>query len=265
VPDDDQAAAIASVNGHVKVVSRAGSGKTMTLVNRTWFLMKHCNVDANEILLLAFNRKASLEMRRKLLALLHKDAESAVTAEINRQRREANKRKRIDRFEVEASAVDTIAQKFNIRLPHVMTFHALAYAVVPLGEPLLYDEPEENQNLSQVVQQVIDEHLQMPDFKKQIRKLMLAHFREDWYRLVEGRYDQSKEEFLRFRRSLPRESLDGKYVKSYGEKIIANFLFEYDIPYKYECHYRWNGINYPGGTASTTVRILRFSRGLGAE
>ena len=73
---------------------------------------------------------------------------------------------------------------------------------------------------------------------------MLAHFREDWDRIVEGCYDQSKEELLRFRRSLPRESLGGEYVKSYGEKVIADFLFEHDIAYKYERNHWWSSINY---------------------
>ena len=54
----------------------------------------------------------------------------------------------------------------------------------------------------------------------------------------------SPEEMLRYRRSLLRESLDGKYVKSFGEKVIANFLFEHDIKYIYEKKFRWDGGNY---------------------
>jgi hypothetical protein len=27
-------------------------------------------------------------------------------------------------------------------------------------------------------------------------------------------------------------------------EVIADFLFEHDIPYKYECNFWWNGINY---------------------
>ena len=61
-PDDEQAAAIAAVNGHVQVVARAGSGKTSTLVNRAVFLMKHCGVAPSEILILAFNKKAIIEV-----------------------------------------------------------------------------------------------------------------------------------------------------------------------------------------------------------
>lgn len=245
LPDDEQIAAISAVHGHIQVVARAGSGKTTTLVNRVLFLLKHCRIAPKEILILAFNRKAALEVRRRLSALIDESAESEIVAEIDRRIRDAGQKKRIDRDELEAAAIDAIASKLKITLPHVMTFHALAYAIVHPEESLLYNGAEgESQGLSRAFQQVIDDHLREPEFRKKIRKLMLAHFREDWDRIVEGRHDQTKEEFLRFRRSLQRESLAGDYVKSYGEKIIANFLFEHDIAYKYEQNHWWSGINY---------------------
>lgn len=201
--DMEQAAAVASIHGHIQVIARAGSGKTTTLVNRALFLQKHCGVAPDEILLLAFNRKAAEEIAERL-------------------------RKVLDNC-----------------VPHVMTFHALAYAIVHPEESLLYNGPPgESQVLSQAFQQVIDDHLQIPAFKTEIRELMLAHFRADWDRIIKGGYDKSKEELLQFRRSLPRKSLRGEYVKSFGEKVIADFLFEHDIPYKYERNHWWNGINY---------------------
>jgi DNA helicase-4 len=45
------------------------------------------------------------------------------------------------------------------------------------------------------------------------------------------------DEFLTYRRSLQRESLKGDFIKSNGERIIANTLFEHGVPYRYE----WNG------------------------
>jgi len=245
ISDDEQVAAISSVHGHVQVVARAGSGKTTTLVNRALFLLKHCGVAPSEMLILAFNRKAALEVRRRLLALVKEGADAAISADIDRRTREVGKHKRIDRGEIEASAVDAIAARFNITLPHVMTFHALAYAVVHPEKSLLHNGAVgESQGLSRAFQQVIDDHIQVPAFRERIRELMLAHFQEDWDRIVEGRYDQSKEELLRFRRSLPRESIGGEYVKSYGEKVIADFLFEHNIAYKYERNHWWSDINY---------------------
>jgi len=200
--DHEQASAIAATGGHILVVARAGSGKTTTLVNRAVFLQEHCGVPPDQMLLMAFNRKAVQKMKAELGKLL------------------------------------------GDRTPHTMTFHALAHAIVRPEGSLLFDESGGEQRKSRALQAVIDDHLQHPGFKEQIRELMLAHFREDWDRIVAGGYDKSPEELLRYRRSLPRESLRGEYLQSFGEKVIADFLFEHDILYKYERNFPWNGINY---------------------
>ena len=245
IPDNEQASAIAAVNGHVQVIARAGSGKTATLVNRTLFLLKHCRVAPNQMLLLAFNRKAVLEIRRRLLGLLNDGAEVAVAEEVARRRRDAVQKNRNVLDEMESNAVDAIAVKLKIELPHVMTFHALAHSTVHPEETILFNDSDgAEQRLNRVFQEVIDHHLHLPEFHCQIRDLMLAHFREDWDRIVNGGFDRTEDELLKFRRSLPRESLGGEYVKSYGEKVIADFLFEHGIAYKYERNHWWDRINY---------------------
>ena len=150
---------------------------------------------------------------------------------------------------------DRVAQAVSEEPPHVMTFHALAHALVHPEEKLVFDDaPTGQHGLSYEVQEVIDEHLRSKEYGSQIRDLMLAHFREDWEHIVDGRYQLTMDEFLAHRRALPRESLDGHYVKSFGEKVIANALFEHGVDYRYESNYRWNGINYrpdftiPNGT-----------------
>ena len=93
-------------------------------------------------------------------------------------------------------------------LPHVMTFHALAYAIVHPEEALLYDDPASNSLAkSRSLQYVIDDFLRDPKFKDEIRLLMLEHFRTDWERIVSGGYDLEKSEFIEYRRSLPNVSL----------------------------------------------------------
>ena len=68
-------------------------------------------------------------------------------------------------------------------------------------------------------------------------------------------YGPEAREILRYRRSLGRVTLDGTYVKSFGEKVIANFLFEHDIEYKYEWRFWWDGRNYhPDFTIFTGAR-----------
>ncbi|MBI1930089.1 UvrD-helicase domain-containing protein [Candidatus Poribacteria bacterium] len=138
-----------------------------------------------------------------------------------------------------------LAQALGENLPYVMTFHALAYALVHPEEDLLFDDASTDQlGLSREVQEVIDEHVMSEKDSVRIRELMLAHFREDWERIVDGRFQMTMDEFLAHRRSLPRESLKGDYVKSFGEKVIANALFEHGVEYRYERNFRWNEVNY---------------------
>ncbi len=201
--DYAQALAVATLGKHIQVIARAGSGKTTTLVKRAIFLQKHCHISPNQLILLAFNRKAAEEIKERL------------------------------------------EKYFGKNIPHVMTFHALAYAIVHPEEALLYDDPASNSLAkSRSLQYVIDDFLRDPNFKDEIRSLMLEHFRTDWERIVSGGYDLGKSEFIEYRRSLPNVSLRGEYLKSHGEKLIADFLFEHDIPYKYERNYWWNGVNY---------------------
>jgi DNA helicase-4 len=204
--DPEQAAAVGAVEGDVRVVARAGSGKTRALVARALFLQRHCGVLPGQLLLLAFNRKAAEDIKEKINEKLTKAHAGA--------------------------------------LPHVMTFHALAHALVHPEEDLLYDDSGGGLSLSRVIQSVIDEHLKSSRYRPVIRDLMLSHFREDWERIVEGGFHLPLAELVQYRRALPRETLRGEYVKSFGERLIANTLFEHDIEYHYERNFRWNGTNY---------------------
>lgn len=138
-----------------------------------------------------------------------------------------------------------LTQTLGENLPHVMTFHALAHALVHPEEDLVFDDMSADQlGYSREVQEVIDKHVRSEEYGDRVRDLMLAHFREDWERIVDGRFQLTMDEFLAHRRELPRETLKGDYVKSYGEKVIANALFEHGVDYKYESSHRWNDVNY---------------------
>ena len=92
-----------------------------------------------------------------------------------------------------------------------------------------------------------------PAKQELVRDVMLAYFRRDWSRIV-GRGDNlSAADQLEYRRHLQDESIKGDFVKSYGEKVIANILFtngiagdgrEAESYYGYEHDVRWNGQNY---------------------
>ena len=203
-PDDEQALAIGTVSGNVQLVARAGSGKTETVANRAFFLQKHCGVAPAEMLMLAFNRDAAKEMTE-----------------------------RVDR------------KLGGVTLPHIMTFHALAYALLPGAKGLLINAADgTDQSLNQEFQSVFLDAMARPEFELRMRLLMLSHFRADWDAIVHSGLNLNRDELLAFRRSLVSETLRGEYVKSYGEKVIANFFFEHDIPYYYEQHHWVSGRNY---------------------
>ncbi len=129
-------------------------------------------------------------------------------------------------------------------IPYVMTFHALAYAIIHPEESLLYDSPDQGMALSRSIQSIIDDKIKSPECYDRIRAIMISHFKNDWERIVSGRYDQEMDDLIRYRKSLVSESLRGEFVKSYGEKMIADVLFENSVTYKYERNHHWDGINY---------------------
>src|SRR5690606_14343675 len=120
----------------------------------------------------------------------------------------------------------------------------LAYRIVHPTEELLYDETDGRQTQSRAVQEIIDDWLASPERHARIRDVMLEHFRQDWNAIVKCGFDRDREAFLAYRRSIVNETLNGEYVKSFGEKVIADFLFEHDIQYRYERNFRWDDFNY---------------------
>jgi DNA helicase-4 len=64
--DQQQARAAGALEKNVLVTARAGSGKTRTIEARAAFLHQHCQVDPDEILILAFNKKAAIELATRI-------------------------------------------------------------------------------------------------------------------------------------------------------------------------------------------------------
>lgn len=196
--DAEQARAVCAA-GNVRVTARAGSGKTRTLVTRAAFLVQHCAVPAEAVLLVAFNRSAAEEVRRRLRDML----------------------------------------PAGQQLPFAMTFHALAHALVHPDEELLSDT-EQRPVLSGLVQSLINRMLSTPDGAERVRAAMLEYFTAAWEALDERGLTEGREAFFRRELESPMETLAGDFVKSYGEKLIANVLFRHDVDYRYERGFRWD-------------------------
>ncbi|MDR0529258.1 MAG: UvrD-helicase domain-containing protein [Zoogloeaceae bacterium] len=234
-PDEEQLAAIAAVNGNVQVVARAGSGKTATLINRAFFLLQHCWVDPDHMMLLVFNKKAANEMAWRLAGMRIPAAEAEIKEVLDRRWKEKKENPDSRKSDFEEESIYEVVKRHHVRLPHIMTFHALAHALVRPKEEILYDdETAEQQKQSREVQCLIEEYLEhRPDYIDRVRRLMLARFKEDWEKIERGHYFDSRDDFLRYRRSFSSFTLGGDTVNSFGEQQIANFLFEHGgLPYR---------------------------------
>ena len=160
---DEQLDAIGEVHGNIQLIARAGSGKTSTVVYRAFFLIKHCRVKSSEIMMLAFNRLASIEIRRRLLYLFVPRAENILKTKVGEKLAAQSKVRTVDRVAVESEAIDETSTELNVELPFVLTFHALARAVVqPTGAILHDDEGNNDRTLSTLVQELVDWVLKDP-------------------------------------------------------------------------------------------------------
>ncbi len=195
--DAEQASAVGAVAPAVKLVARAGSGKTRVLTARALFLQMQCDVDPSEILLLAFNKEAAKEMRTRILE------HAAAT-------------------------------------PHAMTFHALAHAIVNPKENLISDDIDRGLlKYSKTMQRAVDDLVETTNGFAVLRRTMDRYFRADLESLLARGQHLGPSDGLAFRRGLPQETLKGDYVRSFGEKHIANALFENDVGYSYERAHWW--------------------------
>ncbi|MBK6743463.1 MAG: UvrD-helicase domain-containing protein [Hydrogenophilales bacterium] len=116
------------------------------------------------------------------------------------------------------------------------TFHSLAHQLAKPTKKLLFDEGKHPSQRAQsgFVQSLLERILN-PAFKE----LLYQFFRKEIEEVERLGRDLAPDEYQAFRRSLEQVSLKGGRVKSAGEKYIADFLFEHDIPYTYEKIWDW--------------------------
>lgn len=71
---EQQAIVAAPLEGNHLVLAGPGSGKTRVIVHRVAWLLRECMVLPEQIMVLAYNRSAAIEIRRRLWALVGPDA-----------------------------------------------------------------------------------------------------------------------------------------------------------------------------------------------
>jgi DNA helicase IV len=117
------------------------------------------------------------------------------------------------------------------------TFHSLAHQLVQPTEELLFDEKDQiiTQKMTLFVQQLLKEQIRNPVF---IEK-MYSFFRKEMREIERAGFLLDDEAYFDFRRNLLQVTLNGERVKSAGEKMIADYLFEHEISYGYEKVWLW--------------------------
>ena len=137
------------------------------------------------------------------------------------------------------------------------TFHSLAYQLVKPRKKLLFDaggEPSKRDQ-SKFAQRMMQRILN-PAFKE----AMAEYFRQELEQLEDLGRDLPPNEYLIFRRSLEHVTLEGKRVKSNGEKFIADFLFEHGIEYRYEKPWAWKADFLDGSVYKPDFSIVHGGR-----
>ena len=149
-------------------------------------------------------------------------------------------------------AVAEIRERLGKRLsedqmPHVLTFHALAYRIVRPAEDLIYDEGEtkEGQVFSTTIQRIIDEGMRGGPLETDLRALMEDRWATDLKRIIRLGFNLPQEEFLDLRASLPETTMNGRRVNSEAHKHIGNALLRLGLGYSYRrCIHRSAGSAY---------------------
>ena len=194
---DEQLEFIVDTHHSLRVTARAGSGKTETIATKIIFLLHFIGFSPQHILALVFN----VEARDDLI-------------------------QRITDLEERAGLIT--------RGPYaVMNFDRLARGVVQPQANILKGA-ELTKKIQELVYFFLSGQSENADLIKQV---MLTSFQADWDKWLRNNERYSPAQLDQLRSLLNEESIDGRSVKSKGEKRIADFFFEHNIDYQYE--YPW--------------------------
>lgn len=193
----EQLEAVITLEDATLVVASAGSGKTRVIESRVRYLVEECAVPQDRILVLAFNRAVAAEVGSRL----------------------------------EADGLPRVAVK---------TFHAMGLKIRSdvegrnVGLSPLAD-PESPAPLVSLVQGVLTEALGDPT-NSDVSAFLTSYLQPPAF---EGDLDErdpadrkAHEEAM-----LAPLGMQGKRVKSYGEFLIATFLYTHQVPFEYERQY----------------------------
>lgn len=197
---EEQAKAVVCFDNRVLLVASAGSGKTSTMVAKAGYALKKGYFEPDKILLLAFNKDAATELRKRSKA----------------------------RLEPLGLAGEKVAAK---------TFHAFGLEIVGAAtgrRPSVAPWLEDGQDL-EVLMDLVDGLKDQDDAFKSTWDLFRVVFGQDLPKF--GKEHESPDAWDRERKTEGFWTLNNEVVKSRGEQLIANWLFYNGVSYQYEAPY----------------------------
>lgn len=208
--DTEKADAVAKIAQNVQIKARAGSGKTTTLAFKTAFLIDHYQVDPKNIMILAFNKEAALEIMERITNKYgYRSFKNARTFH--------SFARQIVQPKEELLVDEDDNKKQQLHLEECIKY-------------LEKREPDFKGTLYKFfraeVEQLDTLHENQADDDYDNRRNRLNYEEHSW---------RGKGDIIRRSRRYP--TLSGVLVKSQPEKYIADFFFEHGIGYAYERYF----------------------------
>jgi len=196
----DQALAVLCFESRVLTIASAGSGKTSTMVAKAGYAVHRGHVQPDRILLLAFNTDAATELQERIV-------------------------ERLSKFNLPAEKI------------RAQTFHAFGLSVIGNAtgrKPRLApwcEQGKDVEHLSKLIDSLKDN---APQFRTSW-DLFRVVFSRDLPKF--GSEEEAPEDYDRNTKKSGFRTLDGKIVKSHGERLIADWLYYNGVNYLYEPRY----------------------------
>lgn len=197
---EEQAKAVVCFDNRVMVIASAGSGKTSTMVAKAGYALHRGLVDADRILLMAFNTDAAEELQKRI----------------------------VDRL----TPMGLPANKVVAR-----TFHSFGLSVIGKAtgkKPSLAPWLEHGGDIARL-SDLIDGLKDRDAAFRTKWDMFRVVFSRDLPRF--GKENDSPEDWDRGSKQTGFRTLHNEVVKSHGERLIADWLFYNGIDYRYEPSY----------------------------
>lgn len=180
------------------VLAGAGTGKTSTMIGRAGYLLASKRARPDQLLMLAYAKKAAEEMQERQNSRLQPWLSSGV--------------------------------------PTIKTFHALGLEIIGAVEgrrPDLTPMAEDKKRFGKFIDSEITKHCDEPEY----RAMLVRYYGSERFPYRNPFDFDSMQDYYNYVRANELRTLKGEVVKSFEECVIANFLSANSINYEYEHPY----------------------------